>query len=44
MVNVNYNARKDRSIIITREGVEKRDGLVLVVMRTEKGTLSYTLE
>ncbi|MEA1993592.1 MAG: CARDB domain-containing protein, partial [Euryarchaeota archaeon] len=43
MVNVNYNAKKDRSII-TREGVEKRDGLVLIVMRTEEGKLSYRLE
>ncbi|MEA1994313.1 MAG: hypothetical protein U9N35_07985, partial [Euryarchaeota archaeon] len=44
LVNVNYNARRDRSIIITKDGIEKRDGLVLIVLKTEEGDLSYILE
>ncbi|MHA1627413.1 MAG: CARDB domain-containing protein, partial [Candidatus Asgardarchaeia archaeon] len=44
MVNVTYNARQDRSVIITKGGMEKREGLVLIVLGTEKGTLSYSLE
>ncbi|MEA1993054.1 MAG: CARDB domain-containing protein [Euryarchaeota archaeon] len=44
LVNVTYNARQDRSIIVTREGIEKREGLVLIVIGTEKGTLRYMLE
>jgi len=43
-VNVVYNARRDESIITTKEGVEKRDGLVLAIMKTENGDLSYVLE
>ena len=44
MVNINYNARQDRSVIVTRDGMEKREGLVLIILGTEKGTLSYSLE
>jgi len=43
-VNVKYHPKKDESIITRKGGTEKRDGLVLIVLRTEKGTLSYIVE
>ena len=43
-VNVVYNARRDKSIITTKGGIEKRDGLVLVVVTTEEGYLGYILQ
>jgi len=43
-VNVVYNARRDESIITTKGGIERREGFVLVIVKTEEGNLSYTLE
>jgi len=42
-VNVVYNARRDESIITTKGGIERREGVMLVVMKTKEGNLSYIL-
>jgi len=44
VVNVKYNPKKDESIITEKDGAEKREGLVLIIVKTEKGNLSYILE